>query len=182
MLSRLRPGAAGGPGAAGPGAVWRRSHRCATVQSLAPSSSGLGRRPLKAVAPVQIRSGLLTKEQVTGLVITYGDRALIIRPSFVREFRRHASSCIVSERHGIRRSPIPRHLGIGTTGQPGYRLHNGLWDTEGRFAAGMLSGWAVWCQAFRVNSEELLDQMSRLRCAPMERAHLRASHKQLMLV
>ena len=29
--------------------------------TLAPSSSGLGRRPLKAVAPVQIRSGLLTK-------------------------------------------------------------------------------------------------------------------------
>src|SRR5262249_29611629 len=60
MLPRRRPGA-GGPAAAGPGPVWRRSHRYATVQSLAPSSSGLGRRPLKAVAPVQIRSGLLSK-------------------------------------------------------------------------------------------------------------------------
>ncbi len=34
--------------------------------SLAPSSSGLGRRPLKAVAPVQIRSGLHVKQQVSG--------------------------------------------------------------------------------------------------------------------
>src|SRR5579871_4261973 len=56
--SRPGPGAAG-PGGRATGPVWRRSHRCATVQSLAPSSSGLGRRPLKAVAPVQIRSGLL---------------------------------------------------------------------------------------------------------------------------
>src|SRR2546421_12687169 len=31
---------------------------------LAPSSSGLGRRPLKAVAPVRIRSGLRTKAHV----------------------------------------------------------------------------------------------------------------------
>ena len=38
---------------------WRARLRCATVQCLAPSSSGPGRRPLKAVAPVQIRSGLL---------------------------------------------------------------------------------------------------------------------------
>ncbi len=37
-------------------AVWRDALR---YGSLAPSSSGLGRRPLKAVAPVQIRSGLL---------------------------------------------------------------------------------------------------------------------------
>src|SRR5262249_48125904 len=73
----VRPGAAG---RAVP--VWRRSRRCATVQSLAPSSSGLGRRPLKAVAPVQIRAGRLTEQEVTGPVITRGDRALIIGSSF----------------------------------------------------------------------------------------------------
>ena len=33
---------------------------------LAPSSSGLGRRLLKAVAPVQIRSGLLDLLAITG--------------------------------------------------------------------------------------------------------------------
>src|SRR5260370_32259836 len=40
---------------------------------LAPSSSGPGRRPLKAVAPVQIRSGLLI--ELSGPVSVYADRA-----------------------------------------------------------------------------------------------------------
>jgi hypothetical protein len=48
---------------------------------LAPSSSGPGRRPLKAVAPVQIRSGLLEQQQVEGLIVECGGRALIICPS-----------------------------------------------------------------------------------------------------
>src|SRR4249920_3824361 len=61
--AQLRHVAAGGPGADRPGqcSVWRGSAECATVLWLAPSSSGPGRRPLKAVAPVQIRSGLLTE-------------------------------------------------------------------------------------------------------------------------
>ena len=46
----------------------------------------------------------------------------------------------------------------------------------------MLSGWAVWCQAFRVTSEELLNLLSRLRCAPIGRARLRAPHKPLLLL
>ena len=36
---------------------------------MAPSSRGLGRRPLKAVTPVRIRSGLPTKCQAKGLVL-----------------------------------------------------------------------------------------------------------------
>jgi hypothetical protein len=40
-------------------------------------------------------------------------------------------SCIVSERPADPSINIPRHLGIETTGQPGYQLHDGLWDTEG---------------------------------------------------
>ena len=48
---------------------------------LAPSSSGPGRRPLKAVAPVQIRSGLHMLQQVTGLIAGCGGRALIIVPT-----------------------------------------------------------------------------------------------------
>ncbi len=42
----------------------------------APSSSGPGRRPLKAVAPVQIRSGLLVSSQLKGLIVTHGGQAL----------------------------------------------------------------------------------------------------------
>src|SRR6266581_8637141 len=69
---------AGCPGAARPGqcSVWRGSAECATVLWLAPSSSGPGRRPLKAVAPVQIRSGLLTEQQVKGLIAGTGGRVL----------------------------------------------------------------------------------------------------------
>jgi hypothetical protein len=37
-------------------------------------------RPLKAVAPVQIRSGLLKKQQVKGLIADRSDQALIICP------------------------------------------------------------------------------------------------------
>ena len=52
---------------------------------LAPSSSGPGRRPLKAVAPVQIRSGLPGRYQVKGLTAGRGGQALIIRHRFVIE-------------------------------------------------------------------------------------------------
>src|ERR1017187_5963483 len=43
---------------------------------LAPSSSGPGRRPLKAVARVQIPSGLRVKYQVKGLIAEGGGQAL----------------------------------------------------------------------------------------------------------
>jgi hypothetical protein len=45
---------------------------------LAPSSSGPGRRPLKAVAPVQIRSGLQEKQHVKARFPGQGSRALIV--------------------------------------------------------------------------------------------------------
>jgi putative restriction endonuclease len=48
--------------------------------------------------------------------------------------------------------------------------------------AGMLSGGAVWCHAFQVTRDELLDLLSRLRCAPIGRARLRAPHKPLLLL
>ena len=38
-----------------------RAMRIHSAHIMAPSSSGLGRRPLKAVAPVQVRSGLPTR-------------------------------------------------------------------------------------------------------------------------
>ena len=47
---------------------------------------------LKAVAPVQIRSGLQRKQQVKGLAAGHGGQALIIRPSFVRGVRRHRAA------------------------------------------------------------------------------------------
>ncbi len=46
----------------------------------------------------------------------------------------------------------------------------------------MLSGGAFWCQASRVTRDELLDLLSRLRCAPIGRARLRAPHKPLLLL
>ena len=52
---------------------------------LAPSSSGPGRRPLKAVAPVQIRSGLLVKQQVKGLIAGIGGQAHDYCPRFVSD-------------------------------------------------------------------------------------------------
>ena len=45
----------------------------------------------QAVATVQVRSGLLKEQQVTGLIAGPGGRALIICPSFVREHRRHGA-------------------------------------------------------------------------------------------
>jgi hypothetical protein len=84
--------------------VWRDSARCANLAwrpgkpardraavpglvgsvavfewFLAPSSSGPGRRPLKAVARVQIPLGLHRLLQVRGLAAGYGGQALIIR-------------------------------------------------------------------------------------------------------
>jgi hypothetical protein len=50
---------------------------------LAPSSSGPGRRPLKAVAPVQIRSGLREKYQVEGLIAETSGQ-ILDHPSVVR--------------------------------------------------------------------------------------------------
>src|SRR5215467_5055746 len=108
----------------------------------------------------------------------HGDRALIIRPWFVREFHGHPSSASGTRTH---RSTFPdiwesrrqdsRAIGCMTVS-----------GTPRGLAAGMLSGWAVWCQAFRVISEELLDLLSRLRCAPIGRARLRAPHKPLLLL
>jgi len=45
-----------------------------------------GRRSLKAVAPVHVRSGLQEKYQVEGLIAGCGGPALIICHSFVTEF------------------------------------------------------------------------------------------------
>jgi hypothetical protein len=50
------------------------------------------RGSLKAVASVQIRSGLQRKSQVRGLAVGHGSRALIICPSFVRRFCRHLAT------------------------------------------------------------------------------------------
>lgn len=41
---------------------------------------------------------------------------------------------------------------------------------------------AAGCQAFQVTRDELLELLSRLRCAPMGRARLRAPHKPLLLL
>src|SRR5262249_31420992 len=72
----LVPGWGGSPGrlshTAGPRAASLRGF----TWYLAPSSSGPGRRPLKAVAPVQIRSGLLRELQVEGLTAGCGGQAL----------------------------------------------------------------------------------------------------------
>ncbi len=46
----------------------------------------------------------------------------------------------------------------------------------------MLSAGAAWCQASRVTRDELLELLSRLRCAPIGRARLRAPHKPLLLL
>jgi hypothetical protein len=60
-----------------PAAAQAVSGAAGAVKFLAPSSSGPGRRPLKAVAPVQIRSGLLMYQQVEGLIVERGGWALI---------------------------------------------------------------------------------------------------------
>ena len=54
-------------------------------------------RPLKAVAPVQIRSGLRGKQQVKGLTVGYGGRALIIRHRFVIEPGRRQAAAGATE-------------------------------------------------------------------------------------
>src|SRR5262249_54528837 len=80
---------------------------------LAPSSSGPGRRPLKAVAPVQIRSGLRTQLQVMGLVSGRGVGPLIICHWVVTYFGRSqqegATSKISSNQsvHASRGTPPP---------------------------------------------------------------------------
>ena len=51
-------------------------------------------RALKAVAPVQIRSGLLKQLQVMGLVRAKCSRALIICPSFREFWRQHATGSV----------------------------------------------------------------------------------------
>ncbi len=95
----------------------------------APGHQGID--SLKAVAPVQIRSGLRVKVQVKGLIAGDSGRALIICHRFVTEFWRHVPTSEVirwcssaspgrglavrSERRGRRQSVIeagPRHVRV----------------------------------------------------------------------
>ena len=69
---------------------WRVQPQC--VVYLAPSSSGPGRRPLKAVARVQIPLGLHGFQQVRGPGADHGGRALIICHWLVTGFLPHGAT------------------------------------------------------------------------------------------
>jgi len=58
----------------------------------------------------------------------------------------------------------------------------GLGFAGERLTAGMLWGERSGAWLSRVTRDELLDLLSRLRCAPVGRARLRAPHKPLLLL
>jgi hypothetical protein len=86
---------------------------------------------LKAATAVQIRSGLRELQQVRGPVADHGSRALIIRPSLVREFWRHLAAAA-----GVGGLPPPQG-GLARRSRPGSqrgRCRVGLVIEDGHWA------------------------------------------------
>jgi hypothetical protein len=118
---------------------------------------GRYRRSLKAVAPVQIRSGLHVPQQVRGLTAGPGGQALIICPSFVRGPRRHRAAAGPGKSH----SPAPPEAAGGGRGEHGRPVpaaaSRDVLPPESVFVrqagpagapvpvAGVISGVAGWC-------------------------------------
>ena len=118
----------------------RGAHPLISVSSTAPSSSGLGHRPLKAATAVQIRSGLRGFWQVKGLIARVSDQAL---DHFSLLRHRVQPSSTGNRRHRI------GLIGIPAGGVPGPDEHGGDRGGGAFCQPGSGQGWFCWTSPTR---------------------------------